>query len=81
MNGSSSSSFKTYVLTHAKAVVSALVSGFIAFLSSLITALQGGSTGIETITDGQWLTACLAFFVGLGLTHGVTAATPNKPST
>jgi hypothetical protein len=40
-----------------KAIVSALVSGIIAFLSSLLTALQGEHTGFDTITAGQWVTA------------------------
>lgn len=70
---------KIYIsYTHAKAVVASLVSGVIALLSSLITALQGENTGFETITDGQWLTACLAFFVGLGVTHGATSYAKNK---
>ena len=49
-----------------KAIVSALVSGAIAFLSALLTALQGEHTGFETITDGQWVTAALAFLVASG---------------
>jgi hypothetical protein len=64
---------------HAKAIVSAIVSGIIAFLSSLITALQGEHTGFETITASQWLTAALAFFVGLGVTGGITNQVPNRP--
>ena len=57
---------------HLKAIVSALVSGAIAFLSALLTALQGEHTGFETITDGQWVTAALAFLVALGINGGVT---------
>jgi hypothetical protein len=64
---------------NAKAVVSALVSGIIAFLSSLLTAVQGQQTGIDTITLGQWLTSLLAFFVGLGVAGGATYRTPNVP--
>ena len=64
---------------NAKAIVSALVSGIIAFLSSLLTALQGQQPGMETITLGQWLTALLAFFVGLGVAGGATYRTPNVP--
>jgi Trk-type K+ transport system membrane component len=56
----------------AKAVVSALVSGVIAFLSALLTALQGETAGFGTIMAGQWVTAALAFFVGLGVTGGAT---------
>jgi hypothetical protein len=67
---------------NAKAIVSALVSGIIAFLSSLLTAFQGENSGFDTITAGQWVTAVLAFFVGLGLTGGATYRTSNgAPST
>jgi hypothetical protein len=62
-----------------KAVVSALVSGIIAFLSSLLTALQGAETGFDTITASQWVTSVLAFFVGLGVAGGVTYRVPNSP--
>jgi len=63
---------------HLKAIVSALVSGAIAFLSSLLTALQGEHTGFDTITDGQWVTAVLAFLVALGINGGVTYRVPNR---
>jgi hypothetical protein len=62
-----------------KAIVAALVSGLIAFLSSLLTALQGEHTGFETITDGQWVTAILAFLIGLGISGGVTHQVRNRP--
>lgn len=64
--------------TYLKAIVSALVSGVIAFLSSLLTALQGTDATFATITDGQWVTAVLAFFVGLGVAGGVTYRVPNR---
>ncbi|MFI9580301.1 hypothetical protein ACIHCQ_00240 [Streptomyces sp. NPDC052236] len=64
---------------HAKAIAAAIVSAVIAFLSSLVTALQGEHTGFETITDGQWMTAALAFFVGLGVAGGVTNKVTNRP--
>ena len=60
-----------------KASVSAMVSGVIAFLSSLLTAVQGGSVGWSTITPGQWLTAVLAFVVAFAGTGGLTYAVPN----
>ena len=66
--------------THAKAGVSALVSGLIAFLSSLLTALQGEHAGFSTITAGQWVTAVLAGLVGSGLAGVATARTTNAPS-
>ncbi len=65
--------------THAKAVVSALVGGAIAALSALLTALQGENTGFDTITASQWVTVALAGLLGLGVTGGVTARTPNAP--
>jgi hypothetical protein len=65
---------------HLKAIVSALVSGAIAFLSSLLTALQGEHTGFETITDGQWVTAALAFLIGLGINGHVTHRVRNRPA-
>jgi hypothetical protein len=61
-----------------KPIVSALVSGTIAFLSSLLTALQGEHTGFDTITAGQWVTAALAFLVGLGINGGVTYQVRNR---
>jgi hypothetical protein len=63
-----------------KPIVSALVSGTIAFLSALLTALQGEHTGFDTITAGQWVTAALAFFVGLGINGGVTYQVRNRPT-
>jgi len=63
-----------------KSIVSALVSGTIAFLSSLLTALQGEHSGFDTITAGQWVTAALAFFIGLGINGGVTYQVRNRPS-
>ena len=63
---------------HLKAIVSALVSGAIAFLSALLTALQGEHTGFETITDGQWVTAALAFLIGLGINGGVGRTGPRQ---
>jgi hypothetical protein len=64
---------------HLKAIVSAFVSGAIAFLSSLLTALQGEHAGFATITDGQWVTAALAFLIGLGISGGVTHQVRNRP--
>ena len=61
-----------------KAIMSALVSGTIAFLSSLLTALQGEHTGVDTITAGQWGTAALAFLLGLGINGGVTYQVRNR---
>jgi hypothetical protein len=64
-----------------KAVVAAVVSGIVAFLSSLLTALQGpteASQGFDSITTAQWLTAMLAFFIGLGVAGGTTYRVSNK---
>jgi hypothetical protein len=64
---------------HLKAIVSALISGAIAFLTSLLTALQGEHTGFETITDGQWVTAWLACLVALGINGAATHRVANRP--
>ena len=64
-----------------KAVWSAFVSGVIAFLSALLTALQGEHTGFDTITAGQWVTAVLAFFIAVAGTGTVTYQVRNRPQT
>lgn len=64
-------------MTTKKAWVSAVVSGIIALLSSLSTAVQGQNVGFGTITMGQWLTAFLSFFVAFGGTGGATYRTTN----
>ena len=70
----------SYLRTHLKAIWSAFASGVIAFLSSLLTALQGENSGFGTITDGQWVTAFLAFFVALVGTGAVTNRVSNRIS-
>ena len=65
--------------TYLKAVWSAFVSGVIAFLSALLTALQGEHTGFDTITAGQWVTAVLAFFIAVAGTGTVTYQVRNRP--
>ena len=62
------------------AIAAALVSAAIAFLSSLVTALQGEHTGFDTITDGQWVTAWLAALIPLGTSGGVTLRVTNRPA-
>lgn len=61
-----------------RGVVSALYGGVIAFLSSLLTAFQGAGAGFGSITDGQWCTALLAFFIGLGVAGGATYQSGNR---
>ena len=68
----------SYLRTHLKAIWSAFASGVIAFLSSLLTALQGENSGFGTITAGQWVTALLAFFVALVGTGTVTNRVTNR---
>jgi hypothetical protein len=63
-----------------KAVWAAAISGVIAFLSSLLTALQGEHSGFDTVTAGQWITAVLAFFVAVGGTGAVTHQVRNRPA-
>jgi hypothetical protein len=67
--------------SYLKAIWSAFVSGVIAFLSALLTALQGEHTGFDTITAGQWVTAVLAFFVAVAGTGAVTYQVRNAPRT
>jgi len=61
-----------------KAWVSGFISGIIAFLTSLLTAFQGPTTGLDTITMSQWITAVLAFVVAFGGTGTITYKTPNS---
>ena len=68
----------SYLRTHLKAIWSAFASGVIAFLSSLLTALQGENSGFGTITAGQWVTALLAFFAALVGTGTVTNRVTNR---
>ena len=60
-----------------KAWVAGIISGAIAFLTSMLTAFQGQTTGLDTITMSQWITALLAFAVAFGGTGGVTYKIPN----
>jgi len=64
--------------TAMKAIFSAATSGLIAFLSSLLTALQGENTGFATITDGQWVTAFLSLIVAVAGTGTVTYQVRNR---
>ena len=61
-----------------KAIWSSAVSGIIAFLTALLTALQGENTGFDTITAGQWVTAFLAFFVAVAGTGATTYRVRNR---
>jgi hypothetical protein len=60
-----------------KAWASAIISGLLAFLTSLLTAFQGQEVGLGTITMSQWLTAVIAFLVAFGGTGGLTYKVPN----
>ncbi|MEV6846481.1 hypothetical protein [Actinoplanes sp. NPDC051411] len=60
-----------------KAWAAGIISGLIAFLTSLSTAFQGQDSGFETITMGQWITALIAFLVAFGGTGGLTYAVKN----
>ena len=61
-----------------KAWASAIVSGIIAFLTSLLTAFQGQEVGFESITMSQWITAVLAFVVAFAGTGGLTYRVANN---
>lgn len=65
--------------TRLKAIWAALSSAVIAFLTSLITAVQGEHAGFNTVTASQWLTAVLAFFVAVAGTGTVTYRVRNRP--
>lgn len=62
-----------------KAIAAGLLSMIIAFLSSLVTALQGENASLTTVTDGQWVAAILAGLIALAATSGVTYAVRNPP--
>ena len=63
-----------------KAICAGILSGLIAFGSSLVTALQGSNATFATVTDGQWVTAALAALVAVGAAGGVTYAVRNPPA-
>jgi hypothetical protein len=63
-----------------KAWAAGIISGLIAFLTSLSTAFQGQNSGFDTITMGQWITAMIAFLVAFGGTGGLTYAVKNDGS-
>jgi hypothetical protein len=69
------------VNTKLKAIWSAAASGLIAFLSALLTGLQGEHSGFGTITAGQWVTAVLAFVVAVAGTGTVTYQVRNHQPT
>lgn len=64
-----------------KAIWSAVASGIIAFLSSLVTAWQGENEGFDTITTGQWNTAVVALLMAVTGAGGVTYQVRNRPPT
>ena len=66
-------------MTATKAWVAGAVSGLLAFLSSLATALGGAETGFDSITAGQWLTAVIAGLTAFLTALGFTFAVPNRP--
>lgn len=55
---------------YAKAIVAAVIAG----LTSLSTALVDGN-GFNSVTDGQWLVAVIAFLTALAAVWAV----PNSP--
>ncbi len=65
--------------TATKAWAAATYSALLAFLTSLVTAVGGAETGLDSVTDGQWLTAALAALAAFGGAAGLTYWVPNKP--
>lgn len=55
---------------YAKAIVAAIIAG----LTSLSTALVDGN-GLDSVTDGQWVVAVIAFLTALAAVWAV----PNQP--
>jgi hypothetical protein len=66
------------LMPHMKAIVAATVSGLVAGLYALLTALQGEHGGFGTVTASQWITVAVAFFTGLGVTGPVTHRVTNR---
>lgn len=66
-------------MTGTKAWASAIVSGLLAFLSAIATALGGAETGFDSITAGQWVTAVTAGIAAAAASGGITFAVPNRP--
>ena len=62
-----------------KAIAAVVLSGLIAFGSSLATALQGVEATFATVTDGQWVTAVVAALIAIAAASGVTYAVRNPP--
>ncbi len=65
--------------TAAKAWAAAAVSGLLAFLTAISTALGGTDPGWDSITPGQWTTAVTAAVVAFAGAAGITFVVPNKP--
>jgi hypothetical protein len=63
-----------------KAWAAGVLSGLIAFGSSLTTALQGEGVTFGDITDGQWVASAVAALIAIGATGGVTYAVRNPPA-
>lgn len=63
---------------YAKAVYGALVSGLVAFLGALSTALAATGTDLSSLTDGQWITAIVAGLGALPIVGSTIYATRNK---
>jgi len=68
------------VSPYAKAIYAAISCAIVAFLSALSVVLVG-DTGIDALTQGQWVAIALATLAGAGITGSGTYAVTNKPST
>jgi hypothetical protein len=56
-----------------------VISGLLAFLSSILAALGGAETGFDTITAGQYVTAVMAGITAFAAAGGIAYAVPNRP--
>lgn len=65
---------------YAKAIYAAISGAVVAFLSALAVVLVG-DTGVDALTQGQWVAIALATLAGAGITGGGTYKITNAPET
>lgn len=68
----------TVKYTAAKAVVGAVATAVLAFLTALSVVLTGDATIVD-VTQAQWVTIAIAVLLSSGVTGGAVYQTTNKP--